>query len=154
MEGLVAQGLQKWFPIRRGLLRKVVGHVRAVDGVGFEIRQGETLSLVGESGCGKTTTGRLVLRLIEASQGRILINGQNIVGLDPAAMKAGLESLESVPGRLIRVDEGQEFTVYVDFAHTPGALAAVRAGPAGCSFAARPADPTGRRVAIRRHSGS
>ncbi|HEX6014704.1 MAG TPA: oligopeptide/dipeptide ABC transporter ATP-binding protein [Geminicoccaceae bacterium] len=68
---LEVEGLQKWFPIRRGLLRKVVGHVRAVDGVGFEIRQGETLSLVGESGCGKTTTSRCILRALTPTAGAI-----------------------------------------------------------------------------------
>jgi len=68
---LEVEGLRKWFPIRRGLMRNVVGHVRAVDGVGFEIRQGETLSLVGESGCGKTTTSRCILRALTPTAGAI-----------------------------------------------------------------------------------
>ncbi|MGE3295608.1 MAG: ABC transporter ATP-binding protein [Geminicoccaceae bacterium] len=74
---LEVEGLQKWFPIRRGVLRKVVGHVRAVDGVGFEIRQGETLSLVGESGCGKTTTSRCILRALTPTGGAIRFRTQD-----------------------------------------------------------------------------
>ena len=74
---LEVEQLQKWFPIRRGLLRKVVGHVRAVDGVGFEIRQGETLALVGESGCGKTTTSRCILRALTPTGGAIRFRTQD-----------------------------------------------------------------------------
>ena len=66
-------GLQKLFPIRKGFLRRTVGHVRAVDGVNFDIDQGETLGLVGESGCGKTTTARCILRAIEPTAGQVLI---------------------------------------------------------------------------------
>ena len=68
---LDVKNLKKHFPIRRGLLRRVVGQVRAVDDVSFNIRQGETLSLVGESGCGKTTTSRCILRAIEPTAGAI-----------------------------------------------------------------------------------
>ncbi len=66
-------GLQKLFPIRKGFLRRTVGHVRAVDGVDFHIDQGETLRLVGESGCGKTTTARCIMRAIEPTGGEILM---------------------------------------------------------------------------------
>ncbi len=69
---LEVKDLKMHFPIQRGLLRRVVGHVRAVDGVSFAIRQGETLGLVGESGCGKTTTGRLILRALKPTAGQIL----------------------------------------------------------------------------------
>lgn len=69
---LEVRNLKKYFPIQRGLFRRVVGHVRAVDGVDFFIREGETLGLVGESGCGKTTTGRLILRAIEPTKGEVL----------------------------------------------------------------------------------
>jgi peptide/nickel transport system ATP-binding protein len=69
---LDVKGLQKFFPIRRGVLQKVVGHVRAVDNVTFYINKGETLSLVGESGCGKTTTSRCILRAIDPTAGQIL----------------------------------------------------------------------------------
>lgn len=66
---LDVQGLKKWFPIQKGLLRKVVGHVKAVDDVSFYLRKGETLGLVGESGCGKTTASRTVIRLYEPTAG-------------------------------------------------------------------------------------
>ena len=62
---LVVTDLQKHFPIRRGLLQRQIGAVQAVDGMTFSVRKGETLSLVGESGCGKTTTGRMLTRLLE-----------------------------------------------------------------------------------------
>ena len=69
---LEVRDLQKLFPIRRGFLRRVVGQVRAVDGVTFHVERGETLALVGESGCGKTTTSRCVLRAITPTAGQIL----------------------------------------------------------------------------------
>jgi peptide/nickel transport system ATP-binding protein len=73
---LEVKGLKKHFPIRKGFLKKVVGHVRAVDDVSFFIRQGETLGLVGESGCGKTTTARCLLRAIDPSDGQILFRNE------------------------------------------------------------------------------
>ena len=69
---LDVRNLQTWFPIRRGLLQRVTGHVKAVDGVSFTLPKGETLGLVGESGCGKTTVGRTLLRLIEPTGGQVL----------------------------------------------------------------------------------
>ena len=76
-------GLQKLFPIRKGFLKRTVGHVRAVDGVSFHIDEGETLGLVGESGCGKTTTARCILRAIEPSGGEIFmrVSGGSVVEL-------------------------------------------------------------------------
>jgi oligopeptide/dipeptide ABC transporter ATP-binding protein len=68
---LEVKNLKKHFPIQKGFLRRVIGHVRAVDGVSFFIREGETLGLVGESGCGKTTTGRVILRAMEATAGEV-----------------------------------------------------------------------------------
>ncbi len=70
---LRVEGVRKYFPIERGLFRRVVGHVKAVDDVELEVREGETLGLVGESGCGKTTLGRCIVRAIEPTDGRILL---------------------------------------------------------------------------------
>ena len=69
---LEVRGLKKYFPVRRGLLRRVTGYVKAVDDVSFELKRKQTLGLVGESGCGKTTAGRTILRLLEPTGGEIL----------------------------------------------------------------------------------
>ena len=89
---LDVQDLKMHFPIRRGLLRKIVGHVRAVDGVNLFIREGETLGLVGESGCGKTTTGRAILRAYEPTAGKVLFRRKegmvDVLAMDSQQMKA------------------------------------------------------------------
>jgi peptide/nickel transport system ATP-binding protein len=78
--------LKKYFPIQKGLLRKVVGHIRAVDDVSFFVRPGETLSLVGESGCGKTTTARCVLRAVDPTDGEVLFRAANGSVVDVASV--------------------------------------------------------------------
>jgi peptide/nickel transport system ATP-binding protein len=83
---LEVDGLRKYFPIRKGFLRKVTGHVRAVDGVSFSLDRGETLALVGESGCGKTTTARCVLRAFVPTAGQILFHTEEGAVVDIAGL--------------------------------------------------------------------
>jgi peptide/nickel transport system ATP-binding protein len=86
--------LKKYFPIQRGFLKRVVGHVKAVDGVSFHIMEGETLGLVGESGCGKTTTGRSILRAIPPTSGQVMFKDPILGRVDVSALEK--EQLEQV----------------------------------------------------------
>jgi oligopeptide transport system ATP-binding protein len=78
---LQIDNLKKYFPITQGLIRRKVGDIKAVDGISFDIYKGETLGLVGESGCGKSTTGRVILQLYPVTSGKILLEGQNLTDL-------------------------------------------------------------------------
>jgi oligopeptide transport system ATP-binding protein len=84
---LVVENLKTHFPVKKGLFRKTVGHVKAVDGVSFSIKKGQTLGLVGESGCGKTTTGRTLLRLIPQTDGKVQFDGQDVFAQSPRQMR-------------------------------------------------------------------
>lgn len=83
-----ARNLRKYFPVRKGFLLRIAGYTRAVDDVSFRIKKGKTLGLVGESGCGKTTVGRLLLRLIEATSGEAYFEGRSIFGLGKEELRA------------------------------------------------------------------
>ena len=72
------KNLVKWFPIKSSFFKRTIGNVRAVDGISFHIKRGQTMGLVGESGCGKSTAGRTILRLIEKTSGEVLFDGQDI----------------------------------------------------------------------------
>ena len=85
---LEVKGLKTWFPIKTGLFSRVTGHVKAVDGISFSIKRGTTMGLVGESGCGKTTVGRTILRLTPKTEGQVLFDGQDIYALDSKQMNA------------------------------------------------------------------
>jgi len=93
---LEVQNLKKYFPVRKGILSRTIGFVRAVDRVSFSIEQGETLGLVGESGCGKTTVGRSILRLIEPTSGQIRFNGQDLLSLDGEELRRVRASLQII----------------------------------------------------------
>jgi peptide/nickel transport system ATP-binding protein/oligopeptide transport system ATP-binding protein len=84
---VVVKNLVKYFPVRGGLLQRVVAQVQAVENVSFTIRDGETFGLVGESGCGKTTVGRTILRLIPATSGKVIFDGQDVFGASPRLLK-------------------------------------------------------------------
>ncbi len=84
---MVVQGLKHYFPVRTGLLQRVTAQVKAVDQVSFSIRHGETLGMVGESGCGKTTVGRAILRLMQPTAGSVKFDGQEVLKANRAEMK-------------------------------------------------------------------
>jgi len=84
---LRVDNLKMHFPIRRGVLQRVVGAVKAVDGISFDVRKGETLGLVGESGCGKSTTGRVILQLYQPTAGRVFFEGEDLTGLRGEEMR-------------------------------------------------------------------
>jgi len=85
---LDVRDLQVHFPIKSGLFSKTTGYVKAVDGITFNVKEGETLGLVGESGCGKTTTGRAILRLVEPTGGNVMFDGKDVLSLNGPELKA------------------------------------------------------------------
>src|SRR5437762_241533 len=93
---LLVRDLQKYFPVKRGVLARVVGQVKAVDGITFAISSGETLGLVGESGSGKTTVGRCILRLIEPTAGTIQFEGVNLLELGATDMRRMRQHMQIV----------------------------------------------------------
>lgn len=90
------QNLKKYFPIKAGVLQRTVGHVRAVDGVSFQIKKGQTFGLVGESGCGKSTLGRTLLRLIEPTEGTVKINGKDMSSLNKRELRPLRPSMQMI----------------------------------------------------------
>jgi oligopeptide/dipeptide ABC transporter ATP-binding protein len=93
---LDARGVKKYFPVRRGLLKRTVGHVQDVDGVELRVRPGETVGLVGESGCGKSTLGRTLLRLIEPTAGEIVFDGTDLTKLSRRELKAARSQMQII----------------------------------------------------------
>src|SRR5213594_72114 len=93
---LDALGLVKYFPVTAGLLRRKVGDVKAVDGVNLTLKEGETLALVGETGSGKTTLGRLLVRLLTATNGQIVFEGRDITDLDEQALRPVRRQMQMV----------------------------------------------------------
>ncbi len=93
---LEVKELKAYYPIKGGFLRKTIGNVKAVDNVSFSIKNGETLGLVGESGCGKSTTGRTILRLLDATDGQIIFNGQDITKLRGKSLREIRKDIQMV----------------------------------------------------------
>src|ERR1041384_2774452 len=93
---LSVQDLKVHFPIKGGIIAGSLGHVRAVDGVSFDLKPGETLGIVGESGCGKSTLGRAVLRLIKSTEGRVVWAGQDLFGLEDKTMRGERRQMQII----------------------------------------------------------
>src|SRR5262245_25109617 len=118
---LRVQNLKKYFPIRRGVLSRVAAYVKAVDDVSFDIKKGETFGLVGESGCGKTTTGRAVLRLIEPDAGNLRFDGEDLLSLSASELRRKRRDMQIIfqdpyaslnPRLTIRAIVGEPFAIH------------------------------------------
>jgi oligopeptide/dipeptide ABC transporter ATP-binding protein len=93
---LVVKDLKKYFPVKKGLMKRIIGYYKAVDGVSFSIEEGETFGLVGESGCGKTTVGKSILRLIEPTDGKVFINGNEISKMPKNRLRAERRNMQII----------------------------------------------------------
>ncbi|MBD7946178.1 dipeptide ABC transporter ATP-binding protein [Psychrobacillus sp. Sa2BUA9] len=93
---LKVDGLKKYFPIRSGVLSKKVGYVKAVDDISFFVNEGETLGIVGESGCGKSTTGRMLMRLLEPTEGNVMFEGKDLTKISDSAMRKVRRDIQMV----------------------------------------------------------
>ena len=118
---LSVQHLQKYFPIRRGVLSRVAAHVKAVDDISFDINKGETFGLVGETGCGKTTAGRAVLRLVEPDGGKIRFDGVDLLSLSKQELRWKRRDMQIIfqdpyaslnPRMTIRTIVGEPFAIH------------------------------------------
>lgn len=118
---LQVRNLKKYFPVRRGILGRVANHLKAVDGISFEVDRGETFGLVGESGCGKTTAGRAVLRLIEPDSGDVQFDGVSLLKLDSAGLREKRRDMQIIfqdpyaslnPRMSIRSIVGEPFIIH------------------------------------------
>ncbi len=96
MSLLEVEDLQVHFPVRRGLLQRTVATVKAVDGVRLKLEPGQTLGLVGESGCGKSTTARAILRLVDPTGGKVLVDGQDVAALNGAELRAARQKMQMI----------------------------------------------------------
>jgi len=118
---LSVQNLKKYFPIKRGVLSRVAAYVRAVDDISFDINKGETFGLVGESGCGKTTAGRAILRLIEPDGGRIHFDGTDLLSLNSSELRRRRRDMQIIfqdpyaslnPRMTVRAIVGEPFAIH------------------------------------------
>ena len=116
---LEVNNLVKWFPIKSSVFKRTIGNVKAVDGVSFKIRRGQTMGLVGESGCGKSTCGRTILRLQEKTSGQVLLGGQDIFALQVPIVRARFldilkESADLEPIKEMMASDPEENPVTAD----------------------------------------
>ena len=118
---LSVRNLKKYFPIRRGVLSRVAGYVKAVDDISFDIDKGETLGIVGESGCGKTTAGRVILRLIEPDAGSVRFDGVDLLALSKQELRRKRRDMQLIfqdpyaslnPRMTIRSIVGEPFAIH------------------------------------------
>ncbi|MDE4084170.1 dipeptide ABC transporter ATP-binding protein [Planococcus maritimus] len=93
---LKVEGLKKYFPVTGGIFGRVTGQVKAVDDVSFYVNEGETLGIVGESGCGKSTTGRMLMRLLDPTEGKVTFDGQELTSLSPSEMRKARRDIQMV----------------------------------------------------------